>query len=511
MRPGEVEPAELLPTRIRRLSNAEYDATVRSLTKTTATPGKSFSPDARQGGFTVNDAQRVDSVIVRQLFDAATKIAAEVKSQRLAELAPCGDAVSGGEACARKFIEEGFGPRAYRRALTDEEVQGLLAVYKEGARDATYGDGIEQVLRAVLQSAGLLYLTELGTGSAAADGTVDLTPSELASSLAYLVTGAPPDAALIADAEKGMLATPEQRLAKVEELRALSVDGKNVARERLKNVVREWLGTDRLEFTDKDANVYGAFRDLKPEMEKENHEFINAVLSGSASLTELLSANWSVVDAKLAGFYGAAGSGRVTLARRGILNQAAFLATYAHAHESAPVLRGVAIGRRVACLPILPPSESNVVVVVPPPDPTRTTRERFDAHSSVADCRGCHVLIDPIGFSFEQFDGMGAHRDTENGKVVDSATEVFVPNDIAGPYANSNELVLALADSPNVRECLARQMFRANAARSGPSAAASEEAFIELWRSLSEEEKVNISVPLLEFVKSPLFSRRRAQ
>ena len=198
--PMGTDPEALLPTRIRRLSNAEYDASTAALLGTSERLASSFAPDSRQSGYTVNDAQRVDAVLVKQLFSAAETLAAQARPN-FAQLAPC-DGGADPESCAQAFIDS-FGAKAYRRPLESDEALGLLDVYRVGAEGASYEDGIELVIRALLQSAGFLYLTELGNGAPDANGVVTLTPHELASSLSYLITAGPPDQPLLDAALSG--------------------------------------------------------------------------------------------------------------------------------------------------------------------------------------------------------------------------------------------------------------------------------------------------------------------
>jgi hypothetical protein len=504
--PGGVPAAALLPARIRRLSNAEYDGSVQALLGSPLAPGEGFAPDARQDGYTVNDAQRVDNVTAKQIAAAALALSSEARA-KVMTLAPCADATPG-EACAKTFIAS-FGQRAYRRPLSGEEAQGLLTVYGAGAEGAAYADGIALVVRAVLQSAGFLYLTELGDAGTPAPGTAfALTPHELASSLAYLITAAPPDEQLLSDALAGKLTTPEGRVVAAQRLLTSPL-----AKERVVRVVREWLGTDRIGEIDKDSNVYPQFSGLKAQIETESLEFPKAsIFEGTGSLQELLSADWTRAEASLATFYGSSGSGKVSLSkRRGILNQAAFLSVHAHATESGPVLRGVVVGRRLACLPIPSPISLNIMVTPPVPDPTKTTRERFAIHSADAACAACHTKIDPFGFSFEAFDGMGNARTTDANKPVDSKVSVAVGLDFDGSYADSNALSVALAESASVRSCFARHVFRASAGRSDASVQASEEAFLASWQALPPDSQGKVLDTLLTLVKSPLFSHRRAQ
>lgn len=502
--PSGVQPSAMIPQRIRRLANAEFDASLKALTATDKAPAQSFAPDARQGGFTLNDAQRVDNVTAKQIYAAATDTASAFDVNNKA---PCQD-MSKAQTCAQSFIAS-YGAKAYRRPLTADESAALLTVYKTGADGATYADGIRLVVRALVNSAGFLYLTEIGKDGVAAQGTAAaLTPYELASSLSYLVTGAPPSDQLTADAVAGKLDSPEGRE------KAFSDLSKSAAgRERIVRVLREWIGVDRISETDKDSNIYPGFAGLKSAIVTESQQFVSGVLDGTPTVSELLGANWTVVtDSKLAELYKANGSGRITLpTRRGILNQAAWLSVFAHAHESSPVLRGVDIARRFACIDVPSPTTLNIAVVPPPPDPNKTTRDRFKVHSTDTLCMNCHKTIDPFGFAFEEYDGMGAFRTTEGSNTVDSKVTITAGTDFDGDYADGNALATAMAKSPQVAACFARHMFRGSAARSDSSVQASEDAFISYWQALPTEQRGNILQTLVTFVKTPLFTHRRAQ
>ena len=506
----------LIPARIRRLSNAEYNGSVAALLGTTLTPGDDFAPDARQAGFTVNEAQRVDSVLARQLFGAAEQLAADARN-RFGEIAPCATPENP-EICARSFIA-GFGARTYRRPLGKDESAGLLDVYRVGALYATYEDGIELTLRAMLQSASFLYVTELGAASSAKSTAtaVALTPYELATSIAYLMTGAPPDQTLLDAAGSGALDSAEERRSQVQRL----FRDDPASRTQLVRTLREWLELDGIESTAKDTAFYPLYDSLQDAFVLESHEFIGAVLgdSSASNLSSLLSADWTIGGDALAEFYGADKSdwGLLKLTeRRGILNQGAFLSVQSHAYESSPVLRGALIARRLACVEIPDPSTLGISVVSPPSDPKFTTRQRFDAHVSNPSCAGCHKTIDGFGNAFEQYDGMGALRQTENGSPVDSTTVVEVGADFDGTYADSNDLARALAASQTVHECFARYLFRAAAARSADSAGGadttgSENAFIAEWRKLPQARRGNVVDTLSAFVSSRLFTHRRVR
>jgi hypothetical protein len=506
-------PATLLPARIRRLANAEYDASVHQLLSTSASPasGSDFPPDFRQNGFTLNEAQRVDSIIVQRLFTAAETLAAEAKQNgTLARLAPCTNTAQAA-ACASTFITS-FGAKIYRRSLTDEEISALLALYDVGAEGASYEDGIAHTLRGLLQSAGFLYLTELGSGTPAADGSLALTSNELAASLSYFLTAAPPDEQLLQKAVAGSLADPAEREAQARRL----LQSSPLAQDAAVRLVREWLGIDRIANSSKDSLIYPNFEAQKTKIVAESSDFVKAVtFQSTGAISELLGAAWTVNSGPLS-LYTTAGNGPIGNStkltdRIGILNQAAFLATYANAHESHPVFRGVAIARRVTCLAIASPTTLNIQVVPPVPDPKKTTRQRFDIHSTDAACKGCHHVIDPFGFSFEQFDGMGAYRAKENGLDVNSSVTIALSADFDGDYTNSNDLAKALSQSESVRTCFARFMYRAASASTEAAAGPGEDAFVRAWKSIPAAAQGGITETLVAYVKSPSFAARRAQ
>jgi hypothetical protein len=504
---------EHILARIRRLASAEYDGSVHALLGTAQSPasGPDFPPDLRQDGFTVNDAQRVDAVVIERLADAADALATEAQTNgTLARLAPCPN-TSDPTSCATAFITT-FGAKAYRRPLAGDEVSALQTLYAVGADGATYLDGIAHVTRGLLQSAGFLYLTELGRGGSGANGakgSVNLTPYELASSLSYLFTSAPPDGELLAKATAGALSDPKERESQARRLLA----GDRAAQDTVVRLVREWLGIDGIDDSAKDSLVYPDFEKEKPKIVAESSDFVRAVaFQSTGNVSELFGAHWTVSSGPLE-LYKTAGNGPIagsTLItdRVGILNQAAFLATYANAHESHPVFRGVAVARRVVCRPLDSPASFDITVVPPIPDRTMTTRERFDAHVVDPICAGCHDIIDPFGFPFEQFDGMGAHRTTENGKNVDSRVVVSGKADYDGPYADSNALATALAASPTVRECMARFMFRASAATGDSAATPGEREFMDFWRTNPAAAQGNIVETLIAYAKSPSFGVR---
>jgi Protein of unknown function (DUF1592)/Protein of unknown function (DUF1588)/Protein of unknown function (DUF1595)/Protein of unknown function (DUF1587) len=550
-----------LQTDIRRLTNAEYDSSVHALLGTSLTPAAStFSPDATQSGYSVNEAQVVASVMAKALDTAAQALVTEARGNgKLASLSPCSNPTTQGATCAATFIAS-FGAQAYRRPVTASEAANLTTVYQAAVTgdpgSSPYNDGIDLVTRTILQSPGFLYITELGPDAPSTDPTVTLTPFEIAATLSYLLTAAPPDQTLTTAAQMGMLSTADQLEAQARRLLA-STPG---APARLARVVREWLGIDSIGQIAKDMNWYPDFASLAAAtvMDAEATSFINEVLQkNSGTVAELLGASWTIVNptatvtaseisSYYSKFYGVtAGTGETSLAgakggaRVGILNQGAFPAVYAHASTSAPVFRGVAVERRVMCIPVPDPSSLNITVPPPPaPDASdpETTRALFNVHGTTPGCAGCHTNIDAFGFSFEGYDGMGEYRtidaDSKGGvhlgaeKVtstrsqaiggyeylpIDTSTTIATNTDIDGSYADSNALAAALAGSATVASCVATQLFRASTGRSDSTGVMTdgETAFQSFWQQLPAGSRGNIAEILVAYIRSPLFVQRR--
>jgi len=527
-----------LPARVRRLTNAEYAASVFALLGVNAEAAVAgFPRDSTQRlGFTVNDAQIVSSVLAGQLDSAAHgMVAAARQIGQFDLLAPCSDPTSDGEACARAFIQS-FGARAYRRPLTAEDIEPLFALYRAGAGEGgTYDAGIDFVTRAILQAPSFVYLTELGDSNAGSPaGTTTLTPHEIASQLSYLATAGPPDRDLRDNVDALVTAAGrEQQLRRL--LPTLE------ARTRLVRLVREWLGIDAIAEIDKDSNVYPAFAAHHDAIVAESVSFIDEVLGdGAGTLQELLGAEWTIisdgasddeVSAYYTDYYGVGAGGTATArivlggaaggARVGILNQGAFLSRFATATGSNPVARGVAVMRRLACLELPDPAELDINVIPPVPDPRtpKTTRALYAAHVAESLCRTCHQSIDNFGFAFEQYDGMGAFRADRQEAVktgagvvslpVDTATTVAgTGTDLDGDYADSNALARALSTSATVRACMARQMFRAAAGRGDASVRGAEAHFVTQWQLLPVDLQSSLIETLVAFVRSDVFVQR---
>ena len=463
--PALAPPAPPIPIapRLRRLTTAELDATYAALVPGAPSFAAKLPIDTRQAGYTQNADQRVEELFAKTLDDAAIVLATMIAGPLKQALAPCptGRAEA---ACAGDFIAS-FGKRAFRRPVADDHAAQLAQVYAVGIDGGTHADGIALVARAILQSPELVYVTELGAGGA--DTTLDAY--EAASVLAYSLTGAPPDAALMARADAGGLLSAEERKTEARRLLATAP-----GRAQMRKMLAEWLTTDR------------ATENVTDAMLAETNAFIDAAVEqNGASLSALLTTG--------------------TAPRVGLLTQASFLAAFAHGDDSAPVKRGVVIRKRFLCQELSVPPALQGQVQVPQPQANQTTRERFAAHSTNATCAGCHSLIDPLGFAFEAFDGKGRYRTSEKGKPIDSSGTLVGTGDADAPFADAAELAKTLAASAAVRACFAKNMHRFYSAQSLPG---TETFFLQGFDAAADASLTDL---ILRWAASDAFFVRRAE
>lgn len=491
----------LVPARIRRLSNLEYANSVRALLGTTDRYEDSLPADVRQRNFTVNQAQTVSSdwnAAIESL--AKTAAASVVSGGGLSQLSPCQDAT---DACAGQFID-GFGAKAFRRALSTAEHDGLLAVYQQGAAEDGFNRGAELVISTVLQAPSFLYLTELG--SQAAD-TVELTGDEIASMLSYVTTQGPPDAALADAGRAGTLTDPAVRAEHARRLLATEA-GKTT----LANFIVEWFTSDFVLNASKD-NI-PEFNQYRSALYDESRSFVRAVIDQhQADFKTLLTADFTVASSEVASYYGLSGNGQISLAgtpRLGLITEAAFLGGHSSPTHSSPVKRGAAFMRQVLCTDPPDPSTVNLVVAAPTPDPSKSTRELFTAHSADPTCQACHQTIDPIGFAFEEFDEGGRVRtgpEDNNGKAVDASGEVSIGG-TKFTWSNASEFLHQVAESDLALRCVARTATRFGFAWTN---SATELKFVDEWNGLDATQKTQVGEVLVKLIESDLFVQRRAQ
>ena len=518
--PRRAPATALLPARLRRLSNVEYERTANALTQLDESFRDELPPDERQDGYTVNERQTVTSYYAAALECVADKLAALAVARKLDALLPCPPSDSSSSTCVGNALDR-LGEAAFRRPLAAEERSSLRALYDRGAAArASEGDsgeprarGTELVLSTLLRAPSLVYVSELGGASApATTGIGDvatLSSYEIASTLAYAVTGSPPDAELLAAAaEPGLLLGSEAR-----EEQARRLLSRSSTRHHFREFVLEWLEVDQLARTAKASNLVANYDAVKAHMLGETRDFVDEVMVyGGASLRSLLNAGFTSLDSDMAAYYGIPGfvgpRVRLTAQRRvGVLEQASFLSAHAYEDVTSPVKRGDFVLRRVMCVDMKRPGEVGIETVMPPRDPHSTTRARFSAHTSNPMCQSCHATIDPLGFSFEGFDAAGQRRTREQGQPVVTAGSLKVGSKLLN-FADSAELSAALSDDSDSRRCFARHALRY---LTGRRDSGTEDWFESVVDGLPAEQRDSLLEWVVAWVRSPEFTQRRTK
>jgi hypothetical protein len=451
---------------LRRLSNFEYDNTVRDLLSGFEVGKPSI--DANLPGDNALDIfdneadhQRVVQAVAEAYFRSAELVTARVLAApgALGKLLACDVAKDGEEACARSFLS-GFARRAYRRPLDEAETARLERFF--AARKSS--DGFEGAVRAtierLLQSPQFLYRLERTTA-----GVARVTPHEMASRLSYFFWGTMPDAELFAAADSGKLATREEVRRQAERLLSSTK-----AKPALGRLFSQWLGLDGLPELMKNEALFPMWNDaLKQRLIAETTRFTEHLLFDPGSAWgDLLTASYSFMDEGLARFYGRTGPKGTSFARvdvdprraAGVLGHAGILAMGADEKAPVAVFRGVYVRERLMCEHLPPPPDGLDIPALPEPDPKVSSRERNRMHSDNPACAGCHRLLDPLGYGFERFDAVGLWRQDDAGQPIDDSGEIVGGGDAEGPFRGVVELGQRLGGSRTARACLVNSVFR---------------------------------------------------
>ncbi len=449
---------------IRRMTRFEYNNTVRDLLGDDTMPASSFAPEEEAMGFNNQaTALGVTELLAEQFLQASEDVAGRA-AQHMDTLLPCKPAEIGEEACARQFITT-FGKRAYRRPLEASETDKLFSLYQWGRNKYDFSNGIQLVIQATLQSPWFLYRVEFGMPDPTEGNIVELNPYEIASRLSFLIWGSMPDDELFRAADANELSTTEQIASQA---RRMLDDPR--ARPAIANFHEQWLGLGTLETINKDQSTYPEYTpSLRALWKEETLAYLDHVIfDEGGDVKRMFTAPYSMMNAELASFYGVDNGPKTDAFERvdldpqkhaGFITQASVLAFNAKPDQSSPVHRGKFVRERLLCQ-LLPPPPNNAVIVAPNVDPNSTTRERFSEHSTNPACSVCHKLMDPIGFGFEHYDGIGRWRDTDQGFAIDSSGEIQGSRDADGTFDGAADLAVKLGESEQVRQCVATQWFR---------------------------------------------------
>lgn len=446
---------------LRLLTRAEYRSTVADLLGIAEPDVDSFPVETSVRGYDNEaNAQLVTGRHADSYAGAAEGLAATVDPARWS-----GGCDLAGPACQRTLVET-FGRRAFRRPLASDEVDRYAALFDASITEGDSLLGARLAIEAILASPSFLYRSEVG--EAQADGTFALSSWEIASALSYLFWGTMPDDALFALAEADSLRDP---VAIEREARRMLEDPRS--EDAVAAFVSRWLGTTRLQGTNRDATLFPGFTPaIRESMLAEERAFVRHVMfEGSGAFRELFAADYLMVDSNLRGYYGLPAGGGASFERvvapperaGGLLVMGSVMASHAHSNESSPIRRGLFVRDRLLCQD-LPPPPADADTTPPGLDPTLTTRERFRRHTDDPVCSSCHQFIDGVGFPFERFDAVGAYRELENGLPIDTSGELIGVEALSDgerlALSGPQDLAMQLAESDAARDCMARQWWR---------------------------------------------------
>ncbi len=482
--------------KLRVLTRSEYTNTLTALVGAISAQLE-LPEDLSKAGFTaIGGAEVSINAASVALYEAASREAsAEVFSNaaRWQQLVGCQPQADLSDACVETFVTT-FGKRAFRRDLTEVEKTQWVKVGRDAAAlpGSSAAKGLETVVSGFLQSPYFLYRIETNALDTTSGRLVYDGPS-MATRLAYLLTGATPSDALLAAAAAGQLDTAEGVRAAAAPL--MNDPG---AVSRMAEFFNEFSQIDLVEVVEKSPELFPSFNAaMQKSMRQATELFIkNIVLAPGADVRSFFDSNQTFVDATLAPIYGvappASGFAQITLGaetgRAGILGQAGVLAGHSQPDHNSPTRRGVFISGTFLC--VTPPPPPDGVITTLAPDPTKTERQRLDAHRTSDSCKGCHALFDPLGFGLEHFDSIGQYRATEHGLPIDATGTL---DGIA--FDGAAEMGAAFRQSPTALRCMMNNFYRsANGIENASLDAAQIDALGEtlaakgyVWRDLVAE------------------------
>ena len=465
---------------LRRLTNSQYNNTIRDLLKDTSNPASDFPPEDFVNGFKDQyEALSVTPLLAEAYGNAAEKLAADAFLRGdFHGLIPCRPTSDNDAACRTKFIKT-FGRRAFRRPLEPEEVVRYTNVFRS---EKPFLKGAQTVIEAMLQSPDFIFWLDETPNP-------KWKPYATASFLSYSLWNTMPDDALLNAAARGELNT----VAGIEQMtREMLADQR--AKDGLDSFVSEWLRFDRVFTAARERRVYPLFNpDLAASMTEEARRFVGDLVWNNRNFMQVYTANWGFPNSSLAAVYKvpppAHDWDRVTFPadseRAGLLGQALFLTLTSKPDETAPTGRGLFVREQFLCQEV-PPPPPNVDTNLPPFDESKplNNRQRMSAHVTNPVCAGCHNLMDPIGFGLEKYDAIGERREQQKllffpagqgvaarrAKPKEVMLDVDTTARVAGiansDFTSARQLGDLLARTPQCQECIVKQVFRYMAGRS---------------------------------------------
>ena len=321
--------------------------------------------------------------------------------------------------CANTILST-LARRAYRRPVTDTDVQTLLEFYKDGRAEGSFDAGIRAAVERILVDPEFLFRIETDLPSVPRDTAYRISDIELASRLSFFLWSSIPDDELLDIAARGELREPA---VLDQQVRRMLADSRSMA--LVENFAGQWLQLRKLRNAAPDTATYTAFdENLRDAMWQETQLFLENEFRNDRPIVDMLRANYTFVNERLARHYGipdvyGVHFRRVTYpdeTRGGLLGHASILTITSYANRTSPVVRGVWLLENLLGTPPSPPPPNVPGLPTAGPDGAlRSVRERLEQHRKNAVCASCHNTIDPLGFALEEYDAIGRLRTTNKG------------------------------------------------------------------------------------------------
>jgi mono/diheme cytochrome c family protein len=336
--------------------------------------------------------------------------------------------VSSEEPCAKKILSA-LATRAYRRPVTPQDVQTLLDFYRDGRANANFDTGIQRGLERILAAPSFLFRVESEPVNAAPGSVYRLGDLDLASRISFFLWSSIPDDELLNAAIAGKLKQP----AVLEhQVRRMLADPRSKA--LVDNFVDQWLQMGKLAGLVPDSDAFPEFdENLREAMHQETTEFVSAQLREDRSALDLLTADYSYLNERLAKHYGIPNIygnqfRKVTFTdgvRGGLLGQASVLTVTSYPNRTSVVLRGKwLLANLLGAPPAPPPADVPSLKDAGQDGQPRSLRDRMEQHRKNPACSGCHQRMDPLGFALENFDALGKWRTVADGERINTSASL---------------------------------------------------------------------------------------
>ena len=330
-------------------------------------------------------------------------------------------------ACAKQILSR-VARRAYRRPIGEAEMGPIMQFYTAGREKGSFDAGIQRGIERILASPLFIFRVEQDPPNAVPGRPYRLSDVELASRLSFFLWSSIPDEELLQVASQGRL---RDEAVLTQQVTRMLADPRADA--LVSNFAGQWLQLRNVRSVQPNSDLFPDFDDnLRRGFRRETEMLFAGIVRENRSVLDLLTADYTFVNERLARHYGIPGVygshyRRVAVkdeARRGLLGHGSMLAVTSHAERTSPVLRGKWVLENLLGQPVPPPPEDVPQLTAPSQDAPKTLRQQMELHRATPVCASCHKVMDPIGFAFENFDAVGAWRTREAGGPIDTSGQL---------------------------------------------------------------------------------------